>query len=206
MNPLAPVIVTGASRGIGRELVSQLLAQGHSVIGVARTGPDLPESPTFRFIPYDLFDRAEVARLVDTLRPLRPRGLINNAGLQTSTDLARLSPGAAAELVGTEIAAHAKCAAKAGLANMSIALRGQARAAPGLLVCEANLPLVETDMTRGRGTGKITPAAAAEAILRALAHRRTRVWIGKTRILALLGRLAPGIASRLLLGRVAEPN
>ena len=182
---------------------------------------------------------------MDRLRPLCPRGLINNAGLQTETDLARLSPGAAAELVGTEIAvnlvapcilsygllpiiaqapggficnvnsglafapkitAPAYCAAKAGLANMSIALRGQARAAPGLLVCEAILPLVETDMTRGRGTGKITPAAAAEAILRALAHRRTRVWIGKTRILALLGRVAPGIASRLLLGRVVEPN
>ncbi|WP_168192179.1 SDR family NAD(P)-dependent oxidoreductase [Pararhodobacter marinus] len=242
--PQAPVIVTGASRGIGRALVSQLLDQGHSVIGVARARPDRPDSATFRFIACDLSDAAATARLVDALRQLGPLGLINNAGLQTEADLSALAPGAAAALVAPEIgvnlvapcllsygllpvlaqapggfvcnvnsalgmapkmAAPAYCAAKAGLGNLSVALRGQARNWPGLLIAEAILPLVETDMTRGRGSGKISAEQAAAAILRGLEHRKTRIWIGKTRIVRLLGRVAPGLTSRLLLGQLPPP-
>lgn len=54
------------------------------------------------------------------------------------------------------------CGTKAGLRNFTKALRYQAQArAPHVKIVEALPPLVDTDMTRGRGRAKISPDACA---------------------------------------------
>ena len=53
-------------------------------------------------------------------------------------------------------------------------------------------------MTAGRGTGKMTPEAVATAIIRAIERGDSEHYIGKTRLLKWLLRLAPGVAYRIL--------
>ena len=91
------------------------------------------------------------------------------------------------------------CASKAGLRNFTRALRYQTEAAaPHIQVQEIIPPLVATRMTAGRGTGKMTPEAVATAIIRAIERGDSEHYIGKTRLLKWLLRLAPGVAYRIL--------
>ena len=60
------------------------------------------------------------------------------------------------------------------------------------------MPLVDTPMTRGRGNGKISPAAAANAIVKGIERDRHEIYIGKARLLPLISRVAPGFARKIL--------
>lgn len=90
-------------------------------------------------------------------------------------------------------------ATKAGLSSLTRVLRWQVEGAP-LLVTEVLLPLVDTPMTEGRGRGKITPDAAAAAILRGIARRQPRILVGKAGLIPFLNALAPWLG-RLILRR-----
>lgn len=238
MDERRPIVVTGASRGVGLELVRHLVAQGQPVIGIAREAPDL-QDPLFRFISCDLSDRGAISALVQNLVQQNPGGLVNNAAVQTEGDTVTLSTAAIAAYIGKELevnlaaplilstalmpviakgpegficninsclalapktAAPAYCAAKAGLSNATFALHELARAWPGLLVSEVLLPLVDTDMTAGRGKGKISATQAAKGILDGLARRRTAIRIGGARVLYALWRLSPNLARMVLRG------
>lgn len=77
------VVVTGASAGIGREVVRQLGARGAHVIAVARREDELRSLSSetgCRYHVCDLSDEAAITELVDTLRSERVDVLINNAG------------------------------------------------------------------------------------------------------------------------------
>jgi NAD(P)-dependent dehydrogenase (short-subunit alcohol dehydrogenase family) len=76
-------VVTGASRGIGLAIVRALLAEGASVIGVARATTEetdaLSTDPRFRFVAADLSDAAQIERLrAEVGEPLDV--LVNNVG------------------------------------------------------------------------------------------------------------------------------
>ncbi|MEU2630639.1 SDR family NAD(P)-dependent oxidoreductase, partial [Kitasatospora sp. NPDC007106] len=93
------------------------------------------------------------------------------------------------------------CATKAGLHTLLDALRYQAEAAtPHVRVQEVVLPLVDTPMTAGREgpARKLTPEAAADAILRGLRTGRRTVPIGASRALLAINRLSPATARRIL--------
>jgi short-subunit dehydrogenase involved in D-alanine esterification of teichoic acids len=88
-------------------------------------------------------------------------------------------------------------ATKAGLHLFTEALRVQTRGSR-LAVVEAVMPLVDTAMTQGRGSGKISAEAAAAALIAAMDARRPHAWIGRARLLPPLLRLAPSLAQRIL--------
>lgn len=73
-------LITGASKGIGRALATQLFQAGHRVVGIARNGDD-PHFPG-TLIALDIGDREQTEK---TLSELVSRydfdGLINNVGL-----------------------------------------------------------------------------------------------------------------------------
>ncbi len=91
------------------------------------------------------------------------------------------------------------CATKAGLSSYTRALRYQAQATqPGLLVCEALPPLVDTQMTKGRGKGKMTAEACARRIIEGMEREEPVIDVGKTRLLRTLLRVSPGLAHRIM--------
>ncbi len=88
-------ILTGASRGLGLALASQLLAVGHRVLAISRRAPELTAPPGSELMAWtmDLADPAPVAaRLEQWLREqdaaaLSSVTLVNNAGV-----VSRLAP------------------------------------------------------------------------------------------------------------------
>lgn len=77
------VIVTGATRGLGRATAERLLADGFSVIGTGRSSQapeDWPSHPRLHYASLDLTEASSFHQFAQTLeRP--PFGLVNNAAL-----------------------------------------------------------------------------------------------------------------------------
>ena len=88
-------------------------------------------------------------------------------------------------------------ATKAGLHLFTQGLRVQLRGST-VRVVEAVMPLVDTPMTQGRGSGKMPAAKAAAQLIDGLLAGADEIWIGKARALPLLQRLAPGLLARVM--------
>jgi NAD(P)-dependent dehydrogenase (short-subunit alcohol dehydrogenase family) len=74
-------LITGASRGIGRELAQRVADAGHVPVGLARSAP--PDFPG-EFHPVDLLDRAATADVLGKVGDVD--GVVNNVGF------ARMAP------------------------------------------------------------------------------------------------------------------
>lgn len=77
-------LVTGANRGLGRHLATQLLVRGAEVYAAARR-PDHVDIPGAKTIALDITDPASVAAAAAATGDVTL--LINNAGSSTGTDL-----------------------------------------------------------------------------------------------------------------------
>ncbi len=90
------IVVTGASRGLGRALADRLVAQGHEVLGLARNVDGLP----FPAMACDVSDHDAVKAVARVLRKARAEvtGLINAAGV-AAMNLAVTTPQATTEKV-----------------------------------------------------------------------------------------------------------
>lgn len=79
------VIVTGASRGLGKSLIQLLLADGFSVFGVSRTGSDISHE-SYMDCKCDITDQAQVLKIFSELtrNKINIRGLINCSGISKS--------------------------------------------------------------------------------------------------------------------------
>jgi uncharacterized oxidoreductase len=91
------------------------------------------------------------------------------------------------------------CATKAGVRTFTRALRYQCEDARLLVhVTDVVMTLVDTDMTRGRGRGKISAADAAAAVIAGIRRGAAEVFVGKTKILPVLMRFSPALGYRIL--------
>jgi uncharacterized oxidoreductase len=88
-------------------------------------------------------------------------------------------------------------ATKAGLHLFTQALRVQMQGRP-LRVVEAVMPLVDTPMTQGRGRNKLSANDAAAQVLEGLRAGRDDIWVGKSKGIPWLQRIAPGVLGRIL--------
>ncbi|RLM48595.1 SDR family NAD(P)-dependent oxidoreductase, partial [Halobellus sp. Atlit-31R] len=83
------IVVTGASRGLGRAICERLLAKNFEVFGVARNVDDLP----FPGMPCDVSSADDIKALVHALKKqgAKVTGLVNAAGI-ASMNLAVTTP------------------------------------------------------------------------------------------------------------------
>lgn len=92
------------------------------------------------------------------------------------------------------------CANKSGLRTFTKSFRQQALMHnTGVRVTEAIMTLVDTDMTRGRGKGKISPDEAAHQVARGIEKCVDEIHVGKVKILMFLRRLMPNFAEQILI-------
>ena len=241
------ILLTGATRGIGRALAAQLVKAGATVLAVARDADALaalawelgPQLQTYTCDLENVEDRAGLIKRITTAA-LPLDGLINNAGVQIEADYLVASHVDLVDDITTEITinlvaplhlcaalvphlaqrpegfivnvtsalalapkqdAPIYCATKAGLRSFTTALRYQAeQLAPNLRIYECIMSLVDTDMTQGRGRGKISPDKAAQELLQGLNRGTDEIWIGKTRVLRWIHRVSPALAAKILRG------
>ncbi len=75
---MARVLVTGASRGIGRGIAEELTARGHEVIATARDLSSLEDVPAAARLQLDVTDESSVQAAVGAAGPIDV--LVSNAG------------------------------------------------------------------------------------------------------------------------------
>lgn len=139
--------------------------------------------------------RAEIAVNFDAVVALSA-GLLPHLARQPAAAIVNVTSGLA---LAPKKSAPVYCGAKAAVRGFTRALRYQCEdEAPHVRIIEAVLPLVDTDMTRGRGEGKMSAEAAAGRIVAGLRAGRPEIYVGKAALLPRLLRLAPGIAYRML--------
>ncbi|WP_088243958.1 SDR family oxidoreductase [Calothrix rhizosoleniae] len=91
------------------------------------------------------------------------------------------------------------CATKAAIHSFSQSLRYQMEdALPTVQVFEVIPPLVDTQMTHGRGKGKISPQQVALETLQGIERGQQEIPIGKAKVLRSLHRLVPALSAKIL--------
>lgn len=99
-----------------------------------------------------------------------------------------------------KMAAPVYCGTKAAIHIFSQALRYQLEET--IKVFEIIPPLVDTQMTKGRGSGKISPEQLATAFIRAFRKDIYEVNIGKVSLLKWINRISPKLAARIMKGEM----
>lgn len=89
------------------------------------------------------------------------------------------------------------CASKAAIHNFTKTLRWQLEGT-SVRVFELLPPLVDTAMTEGRGDGKINPDDLAEEFWKAFERKQLTIYGGKIKLLAVISRLWPSLAERIM--------
>ena len=83
------VLITGASRGVGRCLAAELLARGHEVVATARNAAGLSGLDGAEVLELDVTSVESVRRASESCGPVDV--LVNNAGVGLSTPVERIS-------------------------------------------------------------------------------------------------------------------
>ena len=90
------------------------------------------------------------------------------------------------------------CATKAGLRSYTQALRAQL-AGSGIHVLEGLPPVVETKMTAGRGSRKMSASDCAAGFVRAMESNANEANVGQVKLLKLVYSLSPALARKIML-------
>ncbi len=90
------------------------------------------------------------------------------------------------------------CASKAGLRSYTLALRAQL-AGTKVHVLEALPPVVDTQLTAGRGSNKMSPEECAKQIVSAIERGATEANVGMVKILRAVYSLSPSLARRIMI-------
>jgi short-subunit dehydrogenase involved in D-alanine esterification of teichoic acids len=89
------------------------------------------------------------------------------------------------------------CAAKAGLQVYTRVLRYHCENS-SVKVIEVVPPLVDTNMTRGRGNRKISPDVVAKSVLAGMRKNKEVIFVGKAKLLRAIMRIAPPIGYAIM--------
>ena len=125
-----------------------------------------------------------ITHLMDRLKE-RPEAMIVN----TTSGLA-IAPRAGGPIY---------CATKAALRSYTLALREQLKDT-NIHVLEVLPPVVETKMTAGRGSKKMSPQECAAHMIRAMESNAKEANVGMVKILRAVYSISPALARRIMIG------
>jgi len=126
---------------------------------------------------------SQSVRLMPVLRS-RPETLIVNV-----TSGLAIAPNAGAPVY---------CATKAALRSYTQALRAQVKGT-GIHVLEALPPMVDTQMTAGRGNNKLSPEECARQIIAAMERGANEANVGMVKVLQAVHSVSPALARAVML-------
>jgi len=99
--------------------------------------------------------------------------------------------------IAPNTASSVYCASKAGLRSFTMALRAQLAKEP-ILVVEALLPVVDTQMTADRDMSKMPPQECARQIIAAIEGNRPEANVGMVKLLRAVYSLSPALARSVM--------
>ncbi len=99
--------------------------------------------------------------------------------------------------IAPNTASSVYCASKAGLRSYTMALRAQLKGEP-FQVIEALPPVVDTQMTADRKTGKMPPQECARQIVAALESGQPEANVGMVKVLRAVYSLSPALARSVM--------
>ncbi|WP_313988625.1 SDR family oxidoreductase [Xanthocytophaga flavus] len=140
-----------------------------------------------------LINKIEHEVQVNLLAPLKLTALLWPI-LQLQPNVAVVNVSSGLGLV-PKMQAPVYCATKAGIHIFSKALRDQS---DKIRIFEIIPPLVDTEMTKGRGKGKISPEKLVNEFIRAFGKDHFEISIGKVKLLKLINRLSPALAEKIM--------
>jgi|AP45_3_1055517.scaffolds.fasta_scaffold60273_2 uncharacterized oxidoreductase len=158
-----------------------------------------------------LINNAGVQQLMDFTDDAQQKWIASEVGLNLTAPLLlteaalpalRLRPEPAVVQITSGLALSPKrtapvyCATKAGLRSFTQALRWQLEG-DRVRIIEVLPPLVETEMTEGRGSGKLSPEEAARQIVSGLRAGREEIFVGKAKLLHVIHAISPWLAGRI---------
>jgi short-subunit dehydrogenase involved in D-alanine esterification of teichoic acids len=226
------ILITGGGSGIGLELARRLAGTNEVVIAGrdhAKLEQARAATPALRTLRLDVTSEEEARRafawLASELGGLDV--LVNNAGVfrgdivevnvigairmtQLALPLLEESPEAAVLFMSSAVALTAVpgnavyAASKAALHSLARSLRAELRGR-GIRVVEVLPPVVDTEFASNLDVPKISAAAVADAIVAGVARDRDEIRIARVKQLAVLARVAPGLADRIVLRALTPP-
>jgi uncharacterized oxidoreductase len=123
-------------------------------------------------------------------------GLLPVLARQSSAAIVNVTSGLA---LAPKKSAPVYCATKAGISAFTRSLRYQCEAAlPQVRIHEALPPMVDTEMTSGRGSGKISAVECARQIADGIVRGRPVIDVGMTKLLRALMRIHPAIGHGIM--------
>lgn len=90
------------------------------------------------------------------------------------------------------------CATKAGLRSYTLALREQMKGS-NVHVLEVLPPVVETKLTAGRGSRKMSAKACAAEIVQAIENNAKEANVGMTKLLRIVESISPALARKIMI-------
>lgn len=173
----------------------QLIQHQHPNISVVINNAGMQS--TARFLDENFcFDSIATETATNLIAPIQICSIMLPSLIALNTPAAIVNIGSGLALF-PKIDSAVYCATKAGLHNFSQSLRYQLEQTP-IKIIEALLPLVDTPMTQGRGSHKITAQQAASEIIDGIQNNKTEIYVGKTKWIPLLARISPWLIARLM--------
>lgn len=90
------------------------------------------------------------------------------------------------------------CASKAGLRSYTLAIRAQLKGT-GIKVLEALPPLVDTQMTAGRGSNKMSATECARQIVAGMERETETINVGMVKLLQVVHSISPALARSIMI-------
>ena len=177
------------------ESLANKIVECHPTLNILINNAGVQFTPSLLDEDFD-FDSIEHETIVNFLAPLWLSYLLlpSLLGSGQQAGIINISSGLA---FAPKTQSAVYCANKAALHSLSQSLRYQL-SNTNVQVIEAIMPLVDTPMTAGRGSNKISPDEAARQIIKGLTQGRDEIYVGKAKVLPLLIRLSPALVKTIM--------